>query len=206
MVSWQLDETLYPFHSTPLPPPPPPRAISEKMLTWMRILPGLLLHNSLNEAQAYIIRNFSKGLSLSQFSWCSEFWAQVQLVIPDLLWIAHVVCCSVAKLTVHDSMGGSTSGFSVFHYILEYAQAHVHWVQQWCCLTISFLCHPLLLWLQSFPAWRFFSNELALCVKWPKYWSFSISSSNECWFLLELSGLISLQFKGLSRVFSSTTI
>ena len=107
------------------------------MLTWMRILPGLLLHNSLNEAQAYTIQNFSKGLSLSQLSWCSEFWAQFQLVIPDLLWTARVFCCLVAKLTVHDSMDGSTSGFPVFHYILEFAQAHVHWVQQWCCLTIS---------------------------------------------------------------------
>lgn len=62
MVSWQLDEN-YSFHSTRPPPPaltaPPPRAISEKMLTWMRILPGLLLRNSPNEAQAYIIWDFS---------------------------------------------------------------------------------------------------------------------------------------------------
>ena len=48
------------------------------------------------------------------------------------------------------------------------------------------LCHPLLL-PSIFPSIRVFSNELALCVRWPKYRSFSISPSNE------YSGLISLR-------------
>ena len=43
------------------------------------------------------------------------------------------------------------------------------------------LCHPLLLLLSIFPSSRVFSNESALCVRWPKYWSFifNISLSNE---------------------------
>ena len=43
------------------------------------------------------------------------------------------------------------------------------------------LCHPLLLLPLIFPSIRVFSNESALCIKWPKYWSFSfnISPSNE---------------------------
>ena len=43
------------------------------------------------------------------------------------------------------------------------------------------LCHPLLLLPSIFPSIRVFSNESVLCVRWPKYWSFSfsISSSNE---------------------------
>ena len=51
------------------------------------------------------------------------------------------------------------------------------------------LCHPLLLLPLIFPSIRVFSNELALCIRWPKYWSFSfsISPSNE------YSGLISLR-------------
>ena len=50
------------------------------------------------------------------------------------------------------------------------------------------LCHPSSFCLQSFPASeRVFSNELTLCIRWPKYWSFSISSSNE------YSGLISFR-------------
>ena len=43
------------------------------------------------------------------------------------------------------------------------------------------LCHPLLILPLIFPSIRVFSNESALCIRWPKYWSFSfnISSSNE---------------------------
>ena len=52
---------------------------------------------------------------------------------------------------------------------------------------------------------RLTSNELTLSIRWPKYWSFSISPSNEYSGLIS-TGLISLLSKGLSRVFSSTTI
>ena len=41
------------------------------------------------------------------------------------------------------------------------------------------LCHPLLLWPSIFPITGVFSNELALCIRWPKYWRFSIIPSNE---------------------------
>ena len=49
------------------------------------------------------------------------------------------------------------------------------------------LCHPLLLLPSLFPSIRVFSNELALRIMWPKYWSYSISPSNE------YSGLISFR-------------
>ena len=70
------------------------------------------------------------------------------------------------------------------------------------------LCHPLLLLPFIFPSIRVFSNEFALCIRWPKYWSFSNSPSNEYsgLILLGLTGLISLQSKGLLRVFSSATV
>ena len=71
------------------------------------------------------------------------------------------------------------------------------------------LCHPLLLLPSIFPSIRVFSNELALRIKWPKYWSFSfsISPSNEYLGLISLgwTGLISFLSKRPSRVFSSTT-
>ena len=41
------------------------------------------------------------------------------------------------------------------------------------------LCHPLLLLPSVFPSIRDFSNELVLQIRWPKYWSFSISPSND---------------------------
>ena len=70
-----------------------------------------------------------------------------------------------------------------------------------------YLCHSLLLLASVFLSIRVFSNESALCIRWPKYWNFSISPSNEIqgWFHLELTGLILLS-KGISRVLSSTTI
>ena len=72
------------------------------------------------------------------------------------------------------------------------------------------LCYPLLLLPSIFPSIRIFSNESAVCIRWPKNWSFSlsISPSREYsgWFPLQLTGLISLLSKGLYRVFSSATI
>ena len=61
-------------------------------------------------------------------------------------------------------------------------------LSRWCYLTISFCC-PLLLLPSIIPSIRVFSNGLALCIRWPKYWSlsFSISPSNE------YSGLISFR-------------
>ena len=61
------------------------------------------------------------------------------------------------------------------------------------------LCPSLLLLPWIFPSIKVFSNESVLHIRWPKYWSFS-------WSPLRLTGLISLQSKGLSRVFSSTTV
>ena len=72
------------------------------------------------------------------------------------------------------------------------------------------LCHPLLLLLSIFASIRVFSSESVLCIRWPKYWSFSFSSSpsNECSGLSSfmIDWLISLQSKVLSRVFSNTTV
>ena len=71
-------------------------------------------------------------------------------------------------------------------------------------------CPPLLYLPSIFPSIRVFSNESVLCTRWPKYWSFSfsISPSNEYPGLipLEWTGWISLQSKGLSRLFSNTTV
>ena len=72
------------------------------------------------------------------------------------------------------------------------------------------LCHPLLLLPPIFPSLRVFSSESTLCMKWPKYWSFSfnISPSNEYPGLISLgwTSCISLQSKGLSKVFFNTTV
>ena len=70
------------------------------------------------------------------------------------------------------------------------------------------LCHPLLLLPSILPSIRVFSNESALHIRWPKYWSFRFRSvlpmNIQDWFPLGLIGLISLQPKGLLRVFFNT--
>ena len=72
------------------------------------------------------------------------------------------------------------------------------------------LCHPLFLLPSVFRGIRVFSRESALHIRWSKYWSFSLTiilpMNIQGWFPLGLTGLISFLSKGLSRVFSNTTI
>ena len=83
-------------------------------------------------------------------------------------------------------------------------------LSHWCYLTNSSSASHFSSWPSVFPSIRVFSNELALCIRWPKYWSFSfnfsISPFSEYWGLISfrIDCLISLLSKGLSRVFSST--
>ena len=66
-------------------------------------------------------------------------------------------------------------------------------LSQWCYLTISSLCHPLLLLPSIFLSIRVFCNESALHIRWPKYQSFSFSivlpMNIQGWFPLGLTGL-----------------
>ena len=55
------------------------------------------------------------------------------------------------------------------------------------------LCHPLLLQPSIFPSIRVFSNESVLCIRWPKYWSFSFISPSK-----EYSGLIAFRMDWLA--------
>ena len=75
--------------------------------------------------------------------------------------------------TLCDPMDCSTPGFPVHHQLPELTQTHVHWVND------AILCRPLLLLPSVFPSIRVFSNESVLRIRWPKYWSFSFSLSNE---------------------------
>ena len=129
---------------------------------------------------------------------------------------SHCCCChvspqfsSVAQSSPNlcDPKECNTPGFPVHHQLLELAQIHVHWVSD--AITHLILCHPLIL-PPNFPSIRVFSNESILRIRWPKYWSFSFSINLpiniQDEFPLGLTGLISLQFKELSRVFSNTKV
>ena len=107
--------------------------------------------------------------------------------------ISSVQFGSVAQsyLTLCKPMGCSMSGFPVHHQFLEFAQTHCP-LRWWRHPTISSCC-PLLLLSPVPPSIRVFSNESALHMRWPKYWSFrfNISPSNE------YSGLISFRMDWL---------
>ena len=96
-------------------------------------------------------------------------------------------CCSVTQScpTLCYPMDCSTPGFPVLHHLPELTQTHVDWIDP----------TPLLFSPSIFSSIRVFSNEWALRIRWPKYWSFSfsfsISPSNE------YSGLISFRMEWL---------
>ena len=128
----------------------------------------------------------------------------VHLVLGILLYVCYCCCCSVAKLclTLCNPMDCSMPGSPVLHWILEFAQIHVHWVGD--AIQPS---HPL---LPSSPfafnlsSIRVFSSELALCIRWPKYQSFifSISSFNEYLGLISF-GIDQFDLLAVQRTLSS---
>ena len=128
----------------------------------------------------------------------------------NLYSIISVQFSSVAQScpTLCDPMNCSTPALPVHHQLPEFIQTHVHQVGD--AIEPSLLCRPLLL-LPPIPlSNRVFSNESTLSMRWPKYWSFSfsISPSNEHPGLISfrMDWLDLLQSKGLSRVFSNTTL
>ena len=90
-----------------------------------------------------------------------------------------------------------TPGFSVHQQLPKLAQIHIHGVGD--AIQPSHPLSSLLLPLSIFPNVRVFSNESALCIRWPKYWSFnfSISPSNEhpglISFRMDWLGLLAVQ-------------
>ena len=127
------------------------------------------------------------------------FYVCVWTFFPFGITGISVFCCSVAKscltgMTLCSVISWSLLKFMIIESVTLLMSNHV------------IICHPLLLWPSVFPSIRAFFSESALHIRWPKYWSFTfrMSPSNEIqgWFSLELTGLISLQSKGLS----STTV
>ena len=116
-------------------------------------------------------------------------------------------CCWVAQsCPTLRPRGLKHTRLPVLHYLPEFAQT------QWCHPTISSSVIPFSSHLQSFPASGSFPISLSLH-QVVKYWSIGASASAsvlpmniQYWFPLELTGLISLQPRGLSGVLSSTTV
>ena len=93
--------------------------------------------------------------------------------------------------TLCNPMNCSTPGLPVHHQLPEFTQTRVHRVSD--AIQPSILCHPLLLLPPTPPSIRIFSNESTLHMRWPKYWSFSLSIIPS----KEIPGLISFRMDWL---------
>ena len=130
-----------------------------------------------------------------------------------MLYTFHMLICHSSLQFSRSDVSDSLRPHALQHARLPYPsptpRAYSNWCPScwWCHPTISSSVIPFSSCLQSFPVTGFFSNELVLHIRWPKYWSFSfsISASNE------YSGFISFRMdsllsKGLSRIFSNTIV
>ena len=111
-------------------------------------------------------------------------------------------------LTLCDPVDYSIPGLPVHHQLPEFTQTHVHLVGD--AIQASHPLSFLLLLPSVFSSIRVYSNESALCIRWP---NIGVSASASALPMntqdqspLEWTGWISLQSKGLSRVFSNTTV
>ena len=107
--------------------------------------------------------------------------------------------CLVAKScpALWDPMNCSIPGFPVLHYLLNLLKfMSVESIMP----SNHLICHPFLLLPSIFPSIRAFSEESAVCIRWPKYWaSTSVLLTNTLeWSPLGWTGWISLQSKGLT--------
>ena len=142
--------------------------VSAGLQAWLRYI--ALIFRSLRGVQgtmwAWLVPQAARSLEALN---CDCYDPVISIVV-----FGHKLCP-----TLCDAMDCSTPGFPVLHYLLEFAQTHVHWVSD--AIQPSHPLSPL-----SPPAFNLshiwvFSNQSALCIRWPKYWSFSfsISPSNE---------------------------
>ena len=152
------------------------------LFSFLLLLKEVCLSESVLEIELYA-PFFSCGLS-TQHTLVTICWAITILQV--------YYCCSVAQscLSLHDPMDLPSPRVCLSS----------------CLFRIVMPSSHLTFWKSI----RVFSSESTVCIRWPKYWS-SVSASFlpvniQWWFPLRLTGLISLQPKGHSRVFSNTTV
>ena len=113
---------------------------------------------------------------------------------PSCVWLFATPWTAACQSSISRAISQSLPKFMSIASVMPSSHLNL-----WCPLLPSI-----------FPTVRHFSYESAVHIRWPKYWSFSFSIvspvNSQDWFPLRLTGLISFQSKGLSRVFSNTTV
>ena len=145
----------------------------------------LLIHNLQGVTPGGTIHGMSLCLGMRAFRWNMQWTvspgvAQVVWAVPHHLWVqlSHVQLFATPWATARQASLFFTSSQRLLKLMsLESVMPSNHLI----------LCGPLLLLPSIFPSIRVLSNESVLCIRWPKYWSFSFSLSNE------YSGLISFR-------------
>ena len=118
-----------------------------------------------------IIKNNSEDLLYD--TCCSKSSRALSYFPQHLISVSQSVSSVTQSCpTSCDPMDCGIPGFSVYRQLLELAQTHVYRVSD--ASNHLIFCHPLLL-PSIFPNIRLFSSESVLCIRWPKYWSFSFS-------------------------------
>ena len=122
-----------------------------------------------------------------------KIYVVVTVQLSSVQSLSHVRLFATPWTTAHQASLSITNSLSLLKLMsIELVMTSNHLI----------LCHPLLLLPSIFPSIRVFSNESVLCIRWPKYWSFSfsISPSNE------YSGLISFRIDSLDPLAVQETL
>ena len=133
--------------------------------------------------------------------WNASCIKELEKSSPTVQFLSHVLLLVTPWTAVRQASLSITNSQSLLKLMsIESVMPYIHLI----------LCHPFLLLPSIFPSLVMFSNESALHIRWPKYWSFSfsISLSNEYSWLISFrtDWFDLLQLKGLSKVFSNTTV
>ena len=147
--------------------------------------------SQINVHSGTLIKSFLSPDCHRTSGWLLEIFSEFGSVnhlqkAPYCCWDASEPCCCwVAKScpTLCDPMDCSTPGFPVLHYILFFFFFTIFWsllklISIELVMLSNHVIHCFFLLLTSiFPSVRVFSKELALCIRWPKFWSFSFTIS-----------------------------
>ena len=136
--------------------------------------------------KSYLLVSTALSISLSSsVGWClssnkenvAKFLeCHFQCWVTKRLWgLSFVAVQSLSCVPLCDPMDCSMPGSFALHNLPEIAQIFVHWMVMLSNHLI--LCHTLLIFLSSFSSTKAYFNESALCIRWPKYWSFNFSTS-----------------------------